>query len=59
MLDGKLACSVECNPLLGPQLFDVIAKIRAGEQVPRRILTQEGVFEQAQVTAEILAARTY
>lgn len=59
MLDGKLACSVECNPLLGPQLFDVIAKIRAGETVPRRILTQEGVFEQAQVTAEILAARTY
>ena len=59
MLDGKLACSVECNPLLGPQLFDVIAKLRAGEQVPRRILTEEGVFEQAQVTPAVLAARKY
>jgi simple sugar transport system substrate-binding protein len=59
MLDGKLACSVECNPLLGPQLFDVIAKLRKGASVPRRILTEEGVFEQSQVTPAVLAARKY
>ncbi len=59
MLDGKLACSVECNPLLGPQLFDVIAKLQKGEPVPHRILTEEGVFEQSQVTPAVLAARKY
>ncbi len=59
MLDGKLACSVECNPLLGPQLFDVIAKLQKGEAVPHRILTEEGVFEQSQVTPAVLAARKY
>lgn len=59
MLDGKLACSVECNPLLGPQLFDVIAKLQKGEEVPHRILTEEGVFEQSQVTPAVLAARKY
>ncbi len=32
MLDGKLNCSVECNPLLGPQLFDVIEKVQAGRK---------------------------
>ncbi|GMU80636.1 MAG: LacI family transcriptional regulator [Planctomycetota bacterium] len=59
MLDKKLNCSVECNPLLGPQLFDVIEKLRKGESVPKRIVTEEGVFEQSQVTPEVLAGRQY
>lgn len=59
MLDKKLNCSVECNPLLGPQLFDVIEKLRRGESVPKRIVTEEGVFEQSQVTPEVLAGRQY
>jgi simple sugar transport system substrate-binding protein len=59
MLDGKLNCSVECNPLLGPQLFDTIDKIKRGESVPKKIPSQEGVFDQTQVTAEVLRARQY
>lgn len=59
MLDRKLNCTVECNPLLGPQLFDVIAKLRKGESVPKRIVTQEGVYEQSQVTPELVASRQY
>lgn len=59
MLEGKLNCSVECNPLLGPQLFDVLEKLRKGESVPRRIETAEGVFDQSQVTADVLKARKY
>lgn len=59
MLDKKLNCSVECNPLLGPQLFDVIENLRKGESVPKRIVTEEGVFEQSQVTPEVLAGRQY
>ncbi len=59
MLDGKLACSVECNPLLGPQLFDLIERLKRGEPVPKRIITKEGVYERSQVTRETLAARQY
>ena len=43
--DGKANCTVECNPLIGPQLFDVVEKIHAGEKVPARIPSQEGVYD--------------
>jgi simple sugar transport system substrate-binding protein len=36
MVEGKLNCTVECNPLLGPITFDTIEKVRRGETVPRR-----------------------
>ena len=47
MVAGKLNCTVECNPLIGPQLFDTIVDIRTGKPVPKRIVTKEEVFEQA------------
>jgi ABC-type sugar transport system substrate-binding protein len=53
MVAGKLNCSVECSPLLGPQLFDVIEKVTKGESVPKRIVTQEGVFDQSQAAAAL------
>jgi galactofuranose transport system substrate-binding protein len=53
MADGKLNCSVECNPLLGPQLFDIVEKVAAGQEVPKRIVTQEGVFDQSVAAAEL------
>ncbi len=59
MLDKKLSCSVECNPLLGPQLFDVIEKLSQGQHVPKRIVTQEGVFTADQVTADLIQSRRY
>jgi ABC-type sugar transport system substrate-binding protein len=58
MKDGKLNVTVECNPLLGPQLFDIIEKVVKGESVPTRVVTQEGVYEQAQA-AEELPKRQY
>jgi ABC-type sugar transport system substrate-binding protein len=53
MKDGKLNVTVECNPLLGPQLFDIIEKVAKGETVPARVVSEEGVFEQAQAAAEL------
>jgi ABC-type sugar transport system substrate-binding protein len=53
MKDGKLNVTVECNPLLGPQLFDIIEKVVKGESVPKRVVTQEGVYEQAQAADEL------
>jgi galactofuranose transport system substrate-binding protein len=58
MKDGKLNVTVECNPLLGPQLFDLIEKAAKGEEVPRRVVTKEGVYEQSQA-AEELPKRQY
>jgi galactofuranose transport system substrate-binding protein len=58
MVDGKLNCTVECNPLIGPQLFDAIEAIVAGKAVPKRVVIEEGVFEQAQA-AELIKSRQY
>lgn len=44
MMAGKLNVSVECSPLLGPQLMAAVKDVVAGKQVPKRIVTEEGVF---------------
>jgi ABC-type sugar transport system substrate-binding protein len=44
--DGKINVIVECNPLLGPQLFDNAAKILKGEQVPKEQKSIESVYDQ-------------
>ena len=53
MAAGKLNCTVECNPLIGPQLFDAAESIMAKKDVPRRIVVKEGVFDQSQAAAEL------
>jgi simple sugar transport system substrate-binding protein len=58
MAAGKLNCTVECNPLIGPQLFDIIKKVAAGQSVPKRIAVEEGVYDQSQAAAA-LPSRQY
>jgi simple sugar transport system substrate-binding protein len=58
MIDGKLNCTVECSPLLGPQLFDAVEDLMAGKTLPKRIVTNEGVFPQ-EVAAKELPNRKY
>jgi ABC-type sugar transport system substrate-binding protein len=53
MKAGKLNATIECNPLLGPQLAQLIRDVRAGKPVPRRVVVEEGVFTQAQAAAEL------
>jgi ABC-type sugar transport system substrate-binding protein len=55
---GKINFIVECSPLLGPQLMDVVKKVKAGESVQKRILTEETTFTQEQAK-EKLASRQY
>ena len=52
--DGKLNCSVECNPLIGPQLMKVVKDIVYGKKMPMMIITEETVFTQEQYTREWL-----
>jgi len=58
IIAGKLNASVECNPLVGPQLIAVAKDAAKGKQVPRRVVTQETVFTRENAEAE-LPKRTY
>jgi simple sugar transport system substrate-binding protein len=53
LADGKINHIVECNPLLGPQLMDLVKKVAAGETVPARIETTETEFDQAAAKAAL------
>ena len=53
MAAGKINGLVECNPLLGPQLMEVVKKVKAGQPVERRIVTIEKDFTQDQAAAEL------
>lgn len=44
MMAGKLNVTVECSPLLGPQLMAAVKDVVAGKPVAKRIVTEEGIF---------------
>jgi ABC-type sugar transport system substrate-binding protein len=58
MIAGKLNVTVECNPLLGPQLMQLARDVVAKKPVPKRVVTQEGVFP-AEVAAKEFPNRKY
>jgi ABC-type sugar transport system substrate-binding protein len=58
LADGKINYIVECSPLLGPQLMELVKKVKAGEQVEPRILTEETTFTREQAK-EALPSRKY
>jgi simple sugar transport system substrate-binding protein len=58
MLAGKLNVTVECNPLLGPQLMQTSRDVLAGKPVAKHITVTEGVFP-AEVAAKEIASRKY
>jgi galactofuranose transport system substrate-binding protein len=55
---GKLNCTVECNPLLGPMAFDAVQKLVKGESVPKRTVVQDQLFDE-QSAAKALPTRKY
>jgi ABC-type sugar transport system substrate-binding protein len=58
MIAGKLNVTVECNPLLGPQFFELALKVVNGEPVPKRVPSKEGIFFPDNAL-EILPGRKY
>jgi simple sugar transport system substrate-binding protein len=54
MVAVKINCTVECNPLQGPQLMETVKDIINGEAVPKRILIDEGIFPEESAAVEIL-----
>ena len=58
MVDGWFQADVECNPLLGPQVFELGLKLMNGEAIEREILTNETVYYPDNA-AELLPSRKY
>jgi simple sugar transport system substrate-binding protein len=58
MIAGDLNCTVECNPLLGPQFFELALKVVNGEEVPKWVPSEESVYWPDDA-AEVLPTRLY
>nr|WP_202107081.1 ABC transporter substrate-binding protein [Agromyces seonyuensis] len=58
LADGKINFIVECSPLLGKQLVDIITTLNEGGTVEPRIITEETTFTQEQAI-EALPDRQY
>ncbi len=58
MIDGWVQADVECNPLLGPQVFEMALKLMNGQTIDREVLTNETVYYPDKA-AELLPTRKY
>ena len=55
---GKINCTVECNPLFGPKVYDTVAKVLAGGKVDRKSFNKDELFD-ATNAAAALPTRQY
>lgn len=53
MVEGDLNALVECTPLLGPQGFDALEAAWRGEDVPKWIKSEDGIFRMEEAAALI------
>ena len=58
MVAGKLNCTVECNPLLGPMAFDAVEAAVAGKELPKKTIVKDEVFDQS-VAKDVIGSRKY
>lgn len=50
---GKSNATVECNPLLGPAVFDAIEKVKSGGAVEKKTVVQDKLFDKATAQAAL------
>jgi ABC-type sugar transport system substrate-binding protein len=58
VIDGKISCTVECNPLFGPKVYGTIARILAGEKVERKSFNKDELFDRTNAAA-VISSRQY
>ena len=58
VVDGKINCVVECNPLFGPKVYDTITKLGAGDKGERKSFNKDELFD-ATNAAAALPTRQY
>lgn len=58
-LAGQINLCVECNPLHGPRVDELIRRYQAGETIPKHIYVEETLFTPDTLTQEIVDNREY
>src|SRR5215213_9160991 len=58
MVDGWFQADVECNPLLGPQVFEMALKLMNAQSIDQEVLTNETVYYPDKAK-ELLPSRKY
>jgi ABC-type sugar transport system, periplasmic component len=59
VLAGKFNLDVECNPLHGPRIVELINKLEAGDKVEKNAYVKEEMFDCDTITQAIVDARAY
>ena len=59
VLAGKISLDVECNPLHGPRVQEIIEKLEAGEEVDKTAYVDETQFDSETITQEMIDERAY
>ena len=58
-LEGKIDLCVECNPLHGPRVEELIRQYEEGESIPKHIYVEELIFTKDRLTQELIDSREY
>jgi ABC-type sugar transport system substrate-binding protein len=58
MIDGWVQADVECNPLLGPQVYEMALRLMNGQSIEEEVLTNETVYYPDEAE-ELLPTRKY
>lgn len=58
-LDGKIDLCVECNPMFGPSVKELIGKYRRGEAIPKHVYVDETAYTTYVLTKDIVNDREY
>lgn len=59
MIQGDISVDVECNPLLGPLVEEIIQKLEQGETVEKIQYVEDNYFDHSMDLDAILKERTY
>lgn len=58
MVDGKINCTVECNPLSGKSFVETVQKVMNGDSVEKKVYVQEDIFP-SDTAADYIDHRKY
>lgn len=58
-MQGKIAVDVECNPLQGPYVEDLIQRLQRGEPTDKNVFIEETLFDCFTITREMIDERKY
>lgn len=58
-LEGKIGLDVECNPLQGPYVDEIIRRLQRGESIEREKYIEETQFDCFTITPEMIESRKY